>query len=65
LGLENDVEISCPYCGSPFSIRIDQTGGRRQEFVTDCEVCCSPIDVEIDIDEDGEPNVIAKRSGEG
>ena len=63
--LESDQEINCPYCASCLSIRIDQTGGDRQFFVTDCEVCCRPIEIEADIDADGVVNLVAKREGEG
>ena len=63
--LENDQEFNCPYCGEVISLRVDQTGGSRQFFVTDCEVCCRPIEIEIDIEPDGYVNLVAKRAGEG
>ena len=63
--LESDQEFGCPYCGEMISTRVDQTGGRRQRFVTDCEVCCKPILIEIDIESDGYVNLIAKCEGEG
>ncbi len=63
--LEEDYEYNCPYCMELISIRIDNTGGRQQTLVTDCEVCCQPIQVEIEMDEDGVANFIAKREGEG
>ena len=63
--LENDQEINCPYCMAGFSVRVDVTGGRRQAFVVDCENCCRPIEIEADVDADGEVNLIAKREGEG
>ena len=62
---ENDQDYNCPYCGELNSFRIDMTGGARQYLVTDCEVCCQPISVEIDIDSDGYINFVAKREGEG
>ena len=63
--LESDQESNCPYCGEPITVRVDQTGGSRQFFITDCEVCCRPIQIEVDIDSDGYVNLIAKREGEG
>ena len=63
--LESDQELNCPYCGEVISLRVDQTGGSRQFFVTDCEVCCRPIDVELENDVEGEVSLTAKRSGEG
>ena len=63
--LEDDHEIGCPYCGTAFSVRIDNTAGSRQEFVIDCENCCRPIAIELDIEPDGYVSLIAKREGEG
>lgn len=63
--LQSDHDTNCPYCGTAFSIRIDHTGGARQEFVVDCENCCRPISIEADVDSDGYVSLIAKREGEG
>ena len=62
---EEDHEINCPYCGAGFSVRVDNSAGSRQTFVIDCENCCRPIEVEVDVDADGYANLIAKREGEG
>jgi len=63
--LESDAEINCPYCGELIVIRVDQTGGRRQHFVTDCEICCKPIEIEAEVSDDDEVSLTAKREGEG
>ena len=63
--LESDQDLNCPYCGEVISVRVDRTGGNRQFFITDCEVCCRPIQIEADIDGEGYVNVVAKREGEG
>ena len=63
--LESDQEFNCPYCAVVNSLRVDRTAGSRQFFVTDCEVCCRPIEIEIDIDADNYVNLTAKRGGEG
>jgi hypothetical protein len=63
--LEDDYEYSCPYCGTALSLRVDHTAGSRQQFVIDCENCCRPIEVELDVESDGYVNLIAKREGEG
>ena len=47
--IENDYEFSCPHCGEKQSIRIDITGGERQAFVYDCEVCCRPIQIALEL----------------
>ncbi len=65
MALESDQEFNCPYCGAGISIQIDQTAGRRQAFVTACEVCCRPMEIEVNIDADGYISFVAKRGGEG
>ena len=54
-----EVDIMCPYCGEPISLSLDPSGGRLQRYVEDCTVCCQPIDVNVEVDEDGEPHVTA------
>ena len=46
--------MSCPYCGEPVELDIDEDGGSRQEFVQDCPVCCQPWQVAVRRDADGE-----------
>lgn len=58
--LESDEEFACPYCGEMISIRVDQTASRRQSFVTDCEICCKPIQAEVTIEADGYVDLVAK-----
>ena len=45
--IEEDYLFSCPHCGVELSVRLDQTGGREQQFVQDCEICCRPIQIEV------------------
>jgi hypothetical protein len=51
--LPSAAEIDCPWCGEPGHVQVDISGGRRQELVEDCWVCCRPIVFEIEIDRDG------------
>ncbi len=48
--IEQDYSFSCPYCGVELSVRLDASGGRRQQFVQDCETCCKPIQIEVRFD---------------
>ncbi|HVR44156.1 MAG TPA: CPXCG motif-containing cysteine-rich protein [Thermoanaerobaculia bacterium] len=41
--------VSCPYCGEPVSIAIDEAGGSLQQYVEDCRVCCQPWEVTVRI----------------
>ena len=38
----------CPYCGENISILVDGSLD-YQEYVEDCEVCCNPIIINIEI----------------
>lgn len=36
------IEMSCPWCGEANTVMLDLTDA-SEEFVEDCQVCCSPI----------------------
>jgi hypothetical protein len=38
--------IQCPFCAQTFELEIDISAG-TQTFVTDCEVCCRPMEVRV------------------
>ena len=42
----------CPYCGERVSCLLDGSAG-AQEYVEDCEVCCRPIQISTDFDDNG------------
>jgi len=42
------ADITCPFCGEPFGVSLDETEG-RQTLITDCEVCCRPMTVTAEI----------------
>jgi transcription elongation factor Elf1 len=63
--LSNDPELfSCPYCGSDNYLSADPSGGRRQKFVVDCEICCQPIAIELNISGESAPEINARRENE-
>ena len=43
------------------TVRVDLTGGRKQKFVYDCEVCCHPILIKVEADESGIINASAEK----
>jgi len=47
-----EIEVRCPWCGEPTSIAADLSGEERV-FVEDCVVCCRPIRLETELDEQG------------
>jgi transposase-like protein len=48
------VAITCPYCGEPAELDVDEAGASRQSYVQDCPVCCQPWQVEVARDRDGD-----------
>ncbi len=51
-----EVELYCPYCGEKISVLVD-CSEEQQQYVEDCQVCCSPIVLSICVDESGLPMV--------
>ncbi|MFK3647232.1 CPXCG motif-containing cysteine-rich protein [Lysobacter enzymogenes] len=50
------VEVHCPYCGEPIELLVDESAC-DQRYIEDCQVCCRPIVVAVNIDEDGAADV--------
>jgi hypothetical protein len=48
---EEEISAQCPYCGSPISFLCEQYAG-AQAYVEDCEVCCRPIHIAFEVDDD-------------
>ena len=59
-----EEEIACPYCGESISVWVDAGGGASQRYVEDCSVCCRPIEIAVDVSEEGALSVTALRSDE-
>ncbi len=49
---EEFVAVRCPYCGERLETRVDLTAD-EPAYVEDCEVCCRPIEFQIERDADG------------
>ena len=47
MSLTTDKEFLCPYCGSENTISVDAGQGRQFALLTDCEICCRPIVVQV------------------
>lgn len=46
------VTIDCPYCGEPIEILLEPMQ-EPQRYVEDCQVCCRPITITVEVDADG------------
>lgn len=44
--MQETEHIFCPFCGQQMELAIDLSAGDHC-FVTDCEVCCRPFDVDV------------------
>lgn len=46
-------QIECPYCGESLGLLVDASAG-SQRYIEDCQVCCRPIIVVLDVGDDGD-----------
>ena len=56
-------QIQCPYCGESVELLID-CSVPEQQYIEDCFVCCRPIEIQVLVDVDGLPQVIARDENE-
>jgi hypothetical protein len=47
------IRIRCPFCGEAFEAMVDASAGAA-EYVEDCPVCCRPIEMRLQVGQDGE-----------
>lgn len=52
MSLQETVTSHCPYCGEPIELVVDCSIS-RQQYIEDCEVCCRPIEINVEVDEGG------------
>ena len=57
--MDQGQTIGCPYCSEPTWVTVDPDGGSNQRFVSDCEVCCRPMEVQVTIGSDGAATILA------
>lgn len=46
------VPIQCPYCGESFQTLADLSAGSAS-YIEDCQVCCQPIELNLEVDTAG------------
>jgi Cysteine-rich CPXCG len=44
--------VQCPYCGESFETQLDTSSGSAR-YVEDCQVCCRPIEFNLEVDHAG------------
>lgn len=57
-----EASITCPYCMEEILVLVDPSAGERQDYVEDCQVCCRPIDISVDLTEGESPRIRADRN---
>lgn len=55
--------LYCPYCNEPIDIVIDPSIA-SQSYIEDCQVCCRPITLNVEIEDDGQVEVHAATEDE-
>jgi hypothetical protein len=50
--LDEFVSIQCPWCGERMETHVDLTAG-EQSYVEDCQVCCRPMQLTLELEENG------------
>jgi hypothetical protein len=56
MDIEQTVMVQCPYCGQGFEVLVD-CSVEHQEYIEDCEVCCRPVTLLVDVADDGSVQV--------
>ncbi|HEX3820209.1 MAG TPA: CPXCG motif-containing cysteine-rich protein [Candidatus Sulfotelmatobacter sp.] len=51
--------FQCASCGEWNTTSVDESAGRRQSYVEDCQVCCKPNVLRIDYDNSAQEFFIA------
>jgi hypothetical protein len=55
--------VSCPYCGETITVLVDGSLP-EQNYVEDCQVCCRPIVVDVNVGFDGDVSVSVRAENE-
>ena len=58
-----EIDICCAYCGETITILADPSV-ESQEYTEDCQVCCRPMIVEVDVDQGGNCRAVVHREDE-
>ncbi len=58
-----EKSVQCPYCGESIELLIDLSVP-QQSYTEDCQVCCRPIIVSVDVDSNGGVEILATSENE-
>jgi transcription elongation factor Elf1 len=46
-----EKRIVCPFCGESVTIVVDASAG-SQAYIEDCQVCCQPMNIVVEVEGD-------------
>lgn len=58
-----ECRVGCPYCGEYLSILVDGSV-EQQEYIEDCQVCCRPMTIRVELAYNGAASVVALHEDE-
>ena len=62
----NELElrsVECPYCGETIEVQIDCSVS-QQCYIEDCQVCCRPINFDVNVDHESDISVVVSNENE-
>ena len=59
-GAAQFATVQCPYCGEAFDTLVDLSAGSAS-YVEDCQVCCQPIELAIEVAMNGNLSSVGAR----
>ncbi len=60
LELTEEATYTCGSCGEEIVVPLDASAGEHQSYVEDCPVCCSPNEITVDLDDDGQATLSSR-----
>ena len=51
-----EQRIRCPFCAESMTVLLDHSAG-NQSYIEDCQVCCQPMQISFESDEEGLSNL--------
>ncbi len=61
--MQNTAEYTCAYCGTANLTFVDLSAGWQQSYIEDCQICCRPNLLFINIDQDLEIQINSDYQG--
>ncbi|MEZ5449493.1 MAG: CPXCG motif-containing cysteine-rich protein [Thiolinea sp.] len=58
-------DVTCPYCYSSMTTAIDISSGTSQDYYEDCQVCCAPMELRVQLSDDGQIEMLEIMPGNG